>query len=44
MKKIDWFRLLGFDQIALDRGSRRDRRIGGKIGGKEGRKFCPGID
>jgi hypothetical protein len=36
MKKLDWTKLLGFDQIASerDRKSPSDRRISGKIGTK----------
>jgi hypothetical protein len=36
MKKLDWNRLLGFDQLGNDRDRRvfTETRIGGKIGGK----------
>ena len=37
MKKLDWTRLLGFDQLGSerDRKASRDNRIGGKVGLKE---------
>jgi len=36
MKKLNWNRLLGFDQLGDDRDRRvfTETRIGGKIGGK----------
>jgi hypothetical protein len=36
MKKLDWTRLVGFDQLRNERDRRvfTDTRIGGKIGGK----------
>lgn len=39
MNKLDWTRLLGFDQIAKDRKALRDGRIGSKTGAKVGVKL-----
>ena len=37
MKKLDWTRLLGFEQVAKDRET-VGKRIGGKVGAKAGTK------
>ena len=39
--KLDWNRMLGFDQIADDRSkvSKLDAKVGAKIGGKPGLKI-----
>ena len=37
MKKLDWTRLLGFEQVAKDRGT-TGSRLGGKVGSKIGAK------
>jgi len=36
MKKLDWTKLLGFDQLVTerDRGAIRNSRLAGKIGSK----------
>lgn len=39
MKKLDWTRLLGFDQVANDRTVLRESRLGSKIGAKPGVKL-----
>lgn len=39
MKKLDWTRLLGFDQVANDRMVLRESRLGSKIGAKRGVKL-----
>ena len=42
--KLDWTRMLGFDQVASNRlavktnGGKLDAKVGGKIGGKPGIK------
>jgi hypothetical protein len=38
MKKLDWTRLLGFEQIANERQSFRGSRLTSKVGGKTGAK------
>lgn len=37
--KVDWNRLLGFDQVASDREVLRDGKLGSKVGGKIGVKI-----
>lgn len=39
MKKLDWTRLLGFDQVANDRKVLRDSRLDSKVGVKVGVKL-----
>jgi hypothetical protein len=36
--KLDWNRMLGFEQVAEDRAALRDGRVGAKVGGKVGVK------